>query len=258
MTGGCVVNGVVVRRDSGRQNCSTAGGTVNTPWGQRQVHWGMLTAVRDSNGAEAQMLLGNSHAAVEDRLVAQHAIQAHQRLRALDKTFGNKIYNEGSPLVVGRLHDVGRAAGRQDGRERQADRLLLARSCARSRDRRRRLSTTCSDRTRSRTRTASYTKLRELSVSYNVGAIPKTRSGNWSVTASAATCTRGPSTRVGIRTSAAAADSAVGRTARAAVLELPADPQFHAHAFLQVLTAIGGLARAVPRASRSPRPQETR
>ena len=79
---GCTVNGVATASITGATNCLKAGGTVNTPWGQPTVHWGMLQAIRDSTGLPKLTLLGNSMPLVEDRLVAQPAVQAHQRLRA--------------------------------------------------------------------------------------------------------------------------------------------------------------------------------
>jgi TonB-linked SusC/RagA family outer membrane protein len=93
MTGGCVVKGVVRGDIQGIKNCAAAGGTVNTPWGQRQVHWGMLTAVRDSNGSEINQLLGNAMPAW--KIGWSHNLQ-YKRINAyvlLDKTFGNRIYN---------------------------------------------------------------------------------------------------------------------------------------------------------------------
>jgi TonB-linked SusC/RagA family outer membrane protein len=93
MTGGCVVNGVVRGDIQGIKNCQAAHGTVNTPWGQRQVHWGMLTAVRDSNGSEVNQLLGNAMPLW--KIGWSHNLQ-YKRINAyilLDKTFGNKVLN---------------------------------------------------------------------------------------------------------------------------------------------------------------------
>jgi hypothetical protein len=94
MTGGCVVKGVVSGAIQGIKNCLAAGGQVNTPWGQRQVHWGMLTAVRDSNGSEINQMLGN--ALPLWKVGWSHNVQ-YKRLNfygLIDKTFGNKTYNE--------------------------------------------------------------------------------------------------------------------------------------------------------------------
>ena len=93
MTGGCIVGGAVRGDIQGIINCQKAGGTVNTPWGQRQVHWGMLTAVRDSNGSEINQLLGNAMPLW--KIGWSHNLQ-YKRMNAyvlLDKTFGNRIYN---------------------------------------------------------------------------------------------------------------------------------------------------------------------
>ena len=94
MTGGCIVGGVVSGAIQGINNCLAAGGKVNTPWGQKQVHWGMLTAVRDSNGAEQLRLLGNSMPLW--KIGWSHNIQ-YKRVSVyglVDKVFGNKVYNE--------------------------------------------------------------------------------------------------------------------------------------------------------------------
>ena len=206
MTGGCVVKGVVSGAIQGIKNCLAAGGTVNTPWGQRQVHWGMLTAVRDSNGSEINQLLGNGLPLW--KIGWSHNLQ-FKRINfyvLLDKTFGNKIVQHGPPLVVGRLHDLGCAAERQVGPEREADRLLLALGGAGGRDGRRRL----------------LRRLGPNNISYEDGGyredpraviVVQRRRDQARHTAtgasprSAETCTRGRSTRVGTRMPALPAGS---------------------------------------------------
>jgi TonB-linked SusC/RagA family outer membrane protein len=94
MTGGCMVGGVVSGTIQGIKNCQAAGGTLASPWGQRQVHWGMLTTVRDSNGAEQLRKLGNSLPLW--KIGWSHNVQ-YRRITAyalLDKAFGNHVYNE--------------------------------------------------------------------------------------------------------------------------------------------------------------------
>src|SRR5207237_378681 len=67
---------------------------LDAPWGQRQVDWGMITTVRDSNGAEQLRKLGNS--APLWKIGWSHSLQ-YKRINVyalIDKTFGNHVYNE--------------------------------------------------------------------------------------------------------------------------------------------------------------------
>jgi TonB-linked SusC/RagA family outer membrane protein len=181
MTGGCVVNGVVSGAIQGINNCIAAGGTVNTPWGQKQVHWGMLTAMRDSNGAEQNRLLGNSMPLW--KIGWSHNVQ-YKRASAyilLDKTFGNKVYNEDREWSFG---DFMTSDAQQNGKSVEDAKPIgyYWRSTAPESgagvggyyD-------VIGPNTIS-LEDASYVKVRELSLTYNVGAI-KHVAGNWSLTA---------------------------------------------------------------------------
>jgi TonB-linked SusC/RagA family outer membrane protein len=181
MTGGCVVKGVVSGAIQGVKNCLAAGGTVNTPWGQRQVHWGMPTAVRDSNGSEINQLLGN--ALPLWKIGWSHNLQ-YKRINAyvlLDKTFGNKIYNTDRHWSWG---DFMTSDVQQNGKSVQNAKPIgyYWRSAAPE------AATgvggyydVLGPNTVSY-EDGSYVKMREVSLSYNVGAI-KHVMGNWSVTA---------------------------------------------------------------------------
>jgi TonB-linked SusC/RagA family outer membrane protein len=181
MTGGCVVGGVVRGDIQGIKNCKTAGGTVNTPWGQRQVHWGMLTAVRDSNGSEINQLLGNAMPLW--KIGWSHNLQ-YKRINAyvlLDKTFGNKVYNtdrhwswgdfmtsdaQQNGKSVNDAKPIGyywRAPAPESGAGVGGYYDVLGPNNISYED-------------------GSFVKIREFSFSYNIGRIPKIV-GNWSLTA---------------------------------------------------------------------------
>jgi TonB-linked SusC/RagA family outer membrane protein len=181
MTGGCLVNGVVSGTIQGVKNCLAAGGQVNTPWGQRQVHWGMLTTVRDSNGAEALRLLGNSMPLW--KVGWSHNVQ-YRRVNGyvlLDKTFGNRVYNEDRQWSFGDFmtsdaqqngksvddaKPIGyywRAAQPESGAGVGGTYSVLGPNTISFED-------------------GSYVKLREMSLSYNIGNVRHIW-GDWSVTA---------------------------------------------------------------------------
>jgi hypothetical protein len=181
MTGGCIVNGVVSGTIQGIKNCQTAGGTVNTPWGQRQVHWGMLTTVRDSNGAEQLRLLGNSMPLW--KIGWSHNVQ-FRRITAyalLDKTFGNHVYNEDrqwsfgdfmtsdaqqNGKSIGDAKPIGyywRAAAPESGAGVGGTYSVLGPNTISYEN-------------------GGYVKLREISLSYNIGPV-KHVLGDWSLTA---------------------------------------------------------------------------
>ena len=181
MTGGCIVKGVVSGAIQGVKNCLAAGGTLNTPWGQRQVHWGMPTAVRDSNGSEINQLLGN--ALPLWKIGWSHNIQ-YKRINAyalLDKTFGNKIYNTDRHWSWG---DFMTSDAQQNGKSVQTAKPIgyYWRSAAPE------AATGVGGfydvlgPNNISYEDGSFVKLREMSVSYNVGAIRHVM-GNWSITA---------------------------------------------------------------------------
>ena len=181
MTGGCIVNGVVSGSIQGIINCEKAGGKVNTPWGQRQVHWGMLTTVRDSNGAEAQSFLGNSMPLW--KIGWSHNVQ-FKRVNAyvlIDKTFGQKVYNEDRQWSFG---DFMTSDAQQDGKSVETAKPIGYYWRAAAPEAATGIGGTYSvlgPNTLSY-EDGSYTKVRELSLSYNIGAIKRVP-GNWSVTA---------------------------------------------------------------------------
>jgi TonB-linked SusC/RagA family outer membrane protein len=181
MTGGCVVGGVVSGSIQGIKNCQDAGGTLNTPWGQRQVHWGMLTTVRDENGAEQQRLLGNSMPLWKIGWSHNLTYKRFTAYALLDKTFGNHVYNEDrqwsfgdfmtsdaqqNGKSVGDAKPIGyywRAAAPESGTGVGGTYSVLGPNTISFED-------------------AGYVKLREISLSYNIGKISHVV-GDWSLTA---------------------------------------------------------------------------
>jgi hypothetical protein len=178
---GCTVNGVAVTNITGATNCIKAGGTVNTPWGQPTVHWGMLSPVRDSTGSEKLTLLGNSEPLW--KIGWSHNLQ-YKRINVfalVDKVFGRKVYNEDRHWSWG---DFMERSEQQDGKSVENAKPIgyywraappdhsagvggmydvLGQNTVSFED-------------------AGYVKLREVSLSYNIGAIRRIP-GNWSLTA---------------------------------------------------------------------------
>jgi hypothetical protein len=258
MTGGCIVKGVVSGAIQGVKNCLAAGGTVNTPWGQRQVHWGMLTAVRDSNGSEINQVLGNGLPLW--KVGWSHNVQ-FKRLNVyglIDKTFGNKTYNESRHWSWG---DFMTSDAQQNGKSVETAKPIgyywrsaapeAATGIGGTYDQLGPNNISYED--------GGYVKLRELSLSYNVGSI-KHVLGNWSVTAvgrNLYTWTKftgwDPDAGAGrgVRT------TRVGRTSLCAdCLNLSANAELHVDALLQVLNLpLADLPARIPRArAGTPRP----
>lgn len=179
--GGCIVNGVVTAAITGVQNCLKAGGTVNTPWGQPFVHWGMLQAIRDSTGAEKLTLLGNSMPLW--KIGWSHSIQ-YKRLSIyglIDKNFGNHVYNEDrhwsfGDFMTSDAQQIGKTVenAKPIGYYWRAPAPENAAGVGGYYDVLGPNSISFED--------GSYVKFREASISYNVGTI-KHLLGNWSVIA---------------------------------------------------------------------------
>jgi TonB-linked SusC/RagA family outer membrane protein len=91
---GCIVNGAARADLDGEVLCRRAGGTVNNPWGQRAVHWGMLQVIRDSTSSPRLLNIGNA-APLWHATFAQTFTYKKLNLYALlDRSFGNRVYNE--------------------------------------------------------------------------------------------------------------------------------------------------------------------
>src|SRR6185503_6676280 len=91
---GCTVKGVPTNTITGSANCLAAGGTVNTPWGQPTMNWGMPIEVRDSTGFHKLSLLGNSQPLWHVTWAHNVSFKRVNGYLLLDKMFGNHVYNE--------------------------------------------------------------------------------------------------------------------------------------------------------------------
>lgn len=79
---------------TGEVDCLKAGGTVNAPWGQQEVHWGMATTIRDSTGAASLHPLGNT--LPDWRLTFAQTFQWKklQVYALVDHSHGNELMNQ--------------------------------------------------------------------------------------------------------------------------------------------------------------------
>ena len=91
---GCVSSTGAVLNQTGRRNCTAAGGTVNMPWAIPLTHWGMLMVMRDSTGSPVQNRLGNT--SPDFRLSMSHNFNWKKlTLYALvDGNYGNRLFNQ--------------------------------------------------------------------------------------------------------------------------------------------------------------------
>jgi TonB-linked SusC/RagA family outer membrane protein len=79
---------------TGRVNCEAAGGTVNNPWSIPLVSWGMLIVKRDSTGSPIQSKLGNTQP--DFRLSMSHNFN-WKRLTLyglVEGNYGNRLFNQ--------------------------------------------------------------------------------------------------------------------------------------------------------------------
>jgi TonB-linked SusC/RagA family outer membrane protein len=91
---GCLSSTGAVLNQTGRVNCENAGGTVNNPWAIPLTNWGMLIVMRDSTGSPQQNRLGNT--SPDFRLSMSHNIN-WKRLTVyalLDGNYGNRLFNQ--------------------------------------------------------------------------------------------------------------------------------------------------------------------
>jgi TonB-linked SusC/RagA family outer membrane protein len=89
---GCVKNGVGLAA-AGPDECSRRGGVVNAPWGAPNTHWGMPTILRDSTAAPLVAPLGNT--LPDYRVTMSHNVRWHRAsvYGLLDLSVGNRVYN---------------------------------------------------------------------------------------------------------------------------------------------------------------------
>ena len=99
---GCVVKGVPVTTITGAVACRAAGGTVNAPWGLPITSWGMVTTMRDSTGtARTDNLLGNTQPLWRLTLSQNFQFKKLTVYALLDHSHGNKVYNQQNNWSLG-------------------------------------------------------------------------------------------------------------------------------------------------------------
>jgi TonB-linked SusC/RagA family outer membrane protein len=174
---GCLVNGVAVNQ-TGNHNCVAAGGTPNNPWAIPFLHWGMHIALRDTTGGEIYAKEGNT--SPDFRLSFSQNLQ-YKKLTfyaLVDGNYGTRLFNEEIHWSLGdfmvRYED-------QDGKTPATAKPLGYYWRATSPENGAGVGGFY-DVLGSNNQTvekATYTKLREVNVSYQIG--PVRGIGDWSV-----------------------------------------------------------------------------
>jgi TonB-linked SusC/RagA family outer membrane protein len=177
---GCIVNGVGTTAITGIKDCIKAGGTVNTPWGQPIVHWGMLQVLRDSTGNPALQMLGNGLPDWKSSLAQNIQYKRLNGYILLEKTKGNRVFNLDRHWSLGDFMTQGQD---QLGKSVEEAKPIGYYWRAPSPDNAAGVggmydvlgpnNVTFED--------GGYMKLREMSASFNVGRLPRL-GGDWSIT----------------------------------------------------------------------------
>jgi hypothetical protein len=177
---GCIVNGVGTTAITGIKDCIKAGGTVNTPWGQPIVHWGMLQVLRDSTGNPALQMLGNGLPDWKSSLAQNIQYKRLNGYVLLEKTKGNRVFNLDRHWSLGDFMTQGQD---QLGKSVEEAKPIGYYWRAPSPDNAAGVggmydvlgpnNVTFED--------GGYMKLREMSASFNVGRLPRL-GGDWSIT----------------------------------------------------------------------------
>lgn len=175
---GCLKDGAAIAA-TGISDCLTRGGTVNAPWGAPATHWGMPTVLRDSTAALALLPIGNTMP--DYRLTMTHSVR-WRRLSVyglLDRSVGNRVFNMERHWS---LLDFMAREEDQDGKTVQTAKPLgyYWRASAPANTG---VGGFYDDGLVGNNRTiedGSYTKLREASITYNIGKLP-VGLGEWSV-----------------------------------------------------------------------------
>jgi len=98
-TAGCQVAGAPVATITGATNCYAAGGSVSTPYGQPRDFWGMLTDLRDTTATpmtagQPGTLLGNSLPLWRMTFSPNFQYKKLNIFAIFDHSHGNKVFNE--------------------------------------------------------------------------------------------------------------------------------------------------------------------
>jgi hypothetical protein len=166
---------------TGEQACIDAGGVVNNPWGQPVVHWGMLQVVRDSTAAPRLLPLGNTLPRHRLTMAQNFDYKRFSLYGLVDHSGGNKLMNE---EVHWSLGDFMVEEEDQAGKSVQTAKplgyywrgVLPDHSLGVG---------GFYDVLGSNNKTVqdgSYTKIREVALSYNIGRIPYIGDAEWSAT----------------------------------------------------------------------------
>jgi hypothetical protein len=177
---GCVnpTTGATVAQ-TGIKNCESGGNRVNNPWAIPVTHWGMLIEMRDSTGTVREVPLGNTQP--DFRLSMQQSF-SYKRLSVhalVDGSYGNRLWNQ---QVHWSLGDFMVRYEDQDGKTVESAKPLGYYWRAPQPDNGAGVGGFYSvlGRNNRTVDKGSYTKLREVSVGYSLGAIRGV--GDWSVT----------------------------------------------------------------------------
>jgi hypothetical protein len=175
---GCLKDGAAITA-TGINDCLARGGVVNAPWGTPATHWGMPTVWRDSSAALAVVPIGNTMP--DYRLTMSHNVR-WRRLNLyglFDRSVGNRVFNMERQWS---LADFMVREEDQDGKSELTAKPLgyYWRASAPANAG---VGGFYDDGLVGNNRTVedgSYTKLREASVTYDIGIVPMAP-GEWSV-----------------------------------------------------------------------------
>lgn len=90
---GCMKAGAAIGQ-TGRVNCEKAGGTVNNPWGIPLTSWGMLIVKRDSTGSPILSKLGNTQPDFHMSMSHNFNWKRLTVYALVDGNYGNRLFNQ--------------------------------------------------------------------------------------------------------------------------------------------------------------------
>jgi len=179
--GGCVVRDTARTTITGEVACRAANGVVNNPWGLPTTHWGMLTVTRDSTATPVFKKLGNT--LPDFRLTMSHNVD-WKRLSfygLVDRSQGNRLMNQELHWSLG---DFMVREQDQSGKTVETAKPIGYYWRAPQPDNGAGVGGFY-DVLGSNNHTVedgSYTKIREASISYDIGRLPGIGRGEWSFT----------------------------------------------------------------------------
>jgi len=176
---GCLSSTGAILNQTGTFNCKNAGGTVNNPWAIPLTNWGMLIVMRDSTGSPVQNRLGNT--SPDFRLSMSHNFN-WKKLTVyglIDGNYGNRLFNQEIHWSLG---DYNVRYEDQDGKTVETAKPMGYYWRAPAPDNGAGVGGFYDvlGGNNQTVQKGSYTKLREASVSYQLGSIKGI--GDWSLT----------------------------------------------------------------------------